>query len=206
MAPHCPRILSTRPDPEAAVRAAAAALRAGRLVVLPTDTVYGVAADPRAPGGEERLCAAKGRDRDKPIPLLAADLAAVEAGGALLRGPERRLAGRFWPGPLTLVLDVRGAARRTEGFRVPACGVALALLRAAGGVLRVTSANMSGEPPALTAGAAAAALGAAVDLVLDAGPAPGGIASTVARVEDGRLRILRQGALAPEELEACLRD
>jgi tRNA threonylcarbamoyl adenosine modification protein (Sua5/YciO/YrdC/YwlC family) len=186
---------------DAAVTEAAEALAAGRLIVIPTDTVYGVAADARLPNGDDLLYAAKNRPPGKPIPLLAADLAAVEAHGAILGPEESRLARRYWPGPLTLILSVpTGGRLHTEGFRVPDDDLTRGLLRAVGGVLRATSANRSGEPPALTAGAAAEALGESVELVLDAGPARGGVPSSVVRIEDGGVVVLREGALSTEEL------
>jgi tRNA threonylcarbamoyl adenosine modification protein (Sua5/YciO/YrdC/YwlC family) len=183
-----------------AVRRVAAVLRRGALAVIPTDTVYGVAADPRVPGAVERLCVAKGRDRDKPIPLLAADLAEVQRRALALDALELRLAERFWPGPLTLVLRT---ATGTEGFRVPDCPIALQLLREGEGVLRVTSANLSGDPPAITAADGAAALGPHVAVVLDAGPAPGGVPSTVARVTGGTVQVIREGVISRERLLAC---
>jgi L-threonylcarbamoyladenylate synthase len=164
-------------------------------VVLPTDTVYGVAADPAVPGAEERLRMAKGRDAGKPIPLLAAGVDDVLARTGAIDPLARRLAGAFWPGPLTMVLPV---GEGSEGFRVPDHALTLAVLRAAGGCLRVTSANRSGEPDARSADAAVAALGASVALVLDGGPVPGGIPSTVVRVSDGALTVLREGALSEE--------
>ena len=198
-----PRILRTQPgDSGGAIREAADALRRGSLVIIPTDTVYGVAADARLPGAQEKLYEAKSRDRGKPIPLLAGSVADVEAFGAALDGEGRRLAEAFWPGPLTLVLKVGG---RAEGFRVPAHAAALELLRECGGVLRVTSANVSGEPAALTAGEAVRAVGAFVEVALDAGPAPGGTPSTVAEVRNGIIRIVREGAIAREALEQACR-
>lgn len=170
---------------------------------MPTDTVYGIAADARYPGALETLYEAKSRDRGKPVPILAGCVADVEAFGAVLNRVERTLVETFWPGPLTLVLKV---GKGTEGFRVPAHAVALALLKASGGVLRVTSANVSGEPPALTAGEAVKAVGAFAAVTLDAGRAPGGTPSTVARVVAGKIRILRDGAIGKELLEqACRR-
>ena len=192
MQPQTPRVV--RSHEAGAVDAAVNALKRGGLVVIPTDTVYGVAADPRVPGAGERLVAAKGREPDKPIPLLAASLAAVEGYGAALGPSERALAARFWPGALTMVLRLRDG--REEGFRVPAHSVALAVLTASGGILRVTSANRSGEAESLTAAEAADALGASVDVVLDDGPAARGRPSTVVRVEGGTIRILREGAVA----------
>ena len=199
-----PRILRTGSKSDtAAIGQAVEALRRGSLIVMPTDTVYGLAADARLPDALDKIYEAKSRERGKPIPLLAVGVAAVEAFGARLGAVERRLAVRFWPGPLTLVL---GVGERTEGFRVPDHGVALALLGANGGPLRVTSANVSGEPPALTAEAAACTVGVSVELILDAGPSPGGTPSTVAEVVNGEVRILRAGAIARELLEQACRS
>ncbi len=196
------RLLPAR-EPEG-IEAAVAALAQGELVVLPTDTVYGVAADPAHPEARRRLCAAKGRDADKPIPLLASSLEAVLRYGVRIGDPERRLATAFWPGPLTLVLAVDD---RTEGFRIPDHPVALEVIRRSGGVLRVTSANRSGEPAATTAAAARAALGDLVAIFLDDGPSPGsGAASSVVDLRDGTLRVLREGALTRGILESALRD
>ena len=167
-------------------------LRQGKLVILPTDTVYGVAADPSAPGAEDRLYEAKGRDPAKPVPLLISEACAVTRWGATMGFYARRLARRYWPGPLTLVLKTGGG---TEGFRVPDHPVTLAVLRAVGGALRVTSANRSGAPAARDADAAAEALGRFVTLTLDAGPSPLGAESTVVREDGGALRILREGAI-----------
>lgn len=178
------------------------ALKQGRLVIVPTDTVYGVAADPTVPGAEKRICAAKGRDANKPIPLLAAGIADIEAYGAVLGPAEKRIAARFWPGPLTLVLRV---GRGDEGFRVPDCAVTLELLRRCG-ILRVTSANLSGAPPALTVHEAVDMLEEYVDVALDAGPAPGGVPSTVARIEHGTPVILREGAISKTQLEKECRN
>lgn len=184
---------------ETALAAAADALRRGRLVIIPTETVYGVAADPRVTGAEERIYRAKARDRGKPLPLLAASLGDVERQGAVFGPVERALAERFWPGALTIVLATPAGP---EGFRVPACDVARKLIDRAGGVLRVTSANLSGEPPALTADEAVAALGPHVEVVLDAGPVPGGVPSTVVKVENGRVLILREGVVDADALKA----
>lgn len=169
-------------------------LRAGGLIILPTETVYGLAADPGVNGAEERLVAAKDRDRGKPIPLMAASLADVERRGAVLSPAARRLAIRHWPGPLTLVLSCGGG--RTEGFRVPAHPVALAVVNAAGGILRVTSANKSGEPAAKTVEEALATLGSIPALALDAGPSSLGVESTVVDATGASFKILRQGALS----------
>ena len=191
--------VNARKPGQAAIERAALLLREGALVVLPTDTVYGVAADPAVPGAEDRIYAAKERDRGKPIPLLVADAAHVSAAGAVMGWRARRLARRYWPGPLTLVLNT---GQRREGFRVPDHPVTLAVLRAVGGILRVTSANRSGEPAARDAAAAAAALAGRVALVLDAGPSPLGAESTVVQEEGDTLRILREGALPAAAIHA----
>jgi len=187
-------------EPEA-VRRVVEALRRGALVLLPTDTVYGIAADPRVPGAEARLAAAKGRPRTRPIPFLAAGRADVERCGAEFDATARRLADAFWPGPVTLVLS---CGDKFEGFRVPACAPTVDVLRASGGVLRVTSANRSGEPPALTAEEAVRALGDSVEVALDGGPASGSVPSTVVKVENGTARILREGAVGRREIEAAV--
>lgn len=176
---------------------AVAVLRRGALLVMPTDTVYGVAADPRIPGAEQRLFRAKGRPEHKPIALLAADCAQIERRPVRLDPMARALAQRYWPGALTMVLP---AGDRWEGFRIPDHAAALAVLRAAGGVLRVTSANRSGAPPALTAGAAVEALNDVVDLALDAGPASEERPSTVIQIGSGTLTILREGAIPGREI------
>ena len=185
------------PDP-AAIKKAASALKNGDLVILPTETVYGVAADPRVAGAVDRIYRVKGRADDKPIALFAAELRQVEQYGARVSPKAARLAQEFWPGPLTLVLP---CASGFVGFRVPDHPVPLAVLRCAGFVLAVTSANRSGDPPSITAQEAAAALGSRVSIVLDAGPSPGGVPSTVVKVDGEKLEILREGAIGRGEIE-----
>jgi L-threonylcarbamoyladenylate synthase len=172
----------------------------GELVILPTETVYGVAADPRVAGALQRIYQAKGRPENKPIPLLGPDLSSIEEYGAELPPAARALAHRFWPGPLTLVL---AAPEGEVGFRVPDHAVARALLRRAGSLLAVTSANRSGDPPAGNAQDAVAAIGNWVAVALDAGPAPGGVPSTVVRAIGGNIEILRAGAIPEQEIRAA---
>jgi L-threonylcarbamoyladenylate synthase len=185
---------------EAALQRAAEIWRRGGLVVIPTDTVYGLAADPRHAGAVENLWAVKGRDLEKKIALLAADQASVRRAASGFDALAQRLADAFWPGPLTLVLPTPEGA---EGFRVPDDPAAIALLYAAGGLLRVTSANRSGAAPARTAAEALQALGDAADLIIDAGPARGGVPSTVVVIEGNSLRITREGALGSAEIRAA---
>ena len=192
------------------VNSAVEALKAGALIVMPTDTVYGLAASPDVPGAVEKIYMAKRRDARKPIPLLASGVEAVEAFGAVMGDVERRLAEKFWPGPLTLILDIDGSDDK-EGFRIPDHDGARELLALAGGVLRVTSANESGEPPALTAEDAEKTLGDSVEVVLDSGCVSDGAPSTVVRIKETNskernccIEILREGAISRGELEAAV--
>ena len=175
------------PCDDAALREAAVLLNTGGVAVIPTDTVYGLAAHPAFPAAVERLYSIKGRDRGKKIALLAADAAAVGAFGYPLPPKACELAAKHWPGALTMVVG-------DEGFRMPDHGWTRRLLAACGGVLRVTSANLSGGQPATDAPQALADVGLSADLVVDDGPSPGGVPSTVVRVcDDGGIEILRLG-------------
>lgn len=200
------------PDDAAACAAlvaeTAAILRRGGLVVIPTDTVYGVAALASLPEAVEALFVAKGRPAEKAIPWLVADLAQAEAAAGRAPACAHRLAARFWPGALTLVLPVSPERQPplppTIAFRAPDHRVPLALLRALGQPLATTSANRSGEPSARNALEAAAALGEAVELVIDDGPAPGGIPSSIVDCASTPPRLLREGALSRALLAAAL--
>lgn len=175
------------------IRRAAEIVRAGELAIVPTETVYGVAVRADSPGALARLYAAKGREESKRVAFLAADLAAVQTAGARVDAIAGRLAAAFWPGPLTLVLE--NAAGGWDGFRVPDHPVALAWLQELGLMPAVTSANRSGDSPARTAQEAWTALEPHVALALDAGPVASGLASTVVRVGNGEVEILRQGPI-----------
>jgi L-threonylcarbamoyladenylate synthase len=205
-----PRLL---PDGPAAHLEAIAALRRGSLVALPTDTVYGLAVALDAPGGLERLFAAKRRPLDKAVVLLLADHRQAEEVGQF-GSAAHVLAAAFWPGGLTLVVPQAAGARfppeltggaATIGLRLPAHDTPRALAVALG-PLPVSSANRSGEPPAERASDVLAQLGDADDLaiVLDGGRAPGGVASTVVDLASGPPRILRLGAIAAAALAAVL--
>ena len=173
----------------AALDEAAAILNTGGVVVIPTDTVYGLAAHPGFPDAVERLYTIKGRESGKKIALLASDAAAVEAFGFPFPEKAAQLADMHWPGALTMVLG-------DEGFRVPDHAWTRLLLAKCGGVLRVTSANLSGGSPATDAPQALADVGLSADLVVDDGVSPGGVASTVVRVcADGGIEVLRKGAI-----------
>lgn len=200
-----------RPDDEATRTTAIERLRAGEIVALPTDTVYGIAADLALPDAIERLFAAKRRPPDRAVAVLLADTGQATALGEL--GPAARaLAERFWPGGLTLVLRVRAGVRLprvlaagspTIGVRVPdhPCPRALA---AALGPLPTTSANLSGRPDARDAAEVAARLGDAVALVIDGGPIRGGPASTVVDCTGDVPLIRRPGAVEPAAIADVL--
>lgn len=204
------RIAATGDD---AIALAAEALRAGKVIALPTDTVYGLAASLDYPEAIAAIYRIKGRPESKPLPVLLADPAALDR-VAVLDGADARLlalASRFWPGPLTVALPAAPhlpagtlAEDGTTGVRVPDHPVTRAILAAAGGAAAVTSANRSGHPPARSGAVVIAEIGAHPDLalVLDAGETPGGTPSTVVTVTDGDLRIVREGALSAEELRA----
>ena len=177
------------PCTEETLDAAADLLNRGGVAVIPTDTVYGLAAHPSHPAAVERLYAIKGRDARKPIALLAAKADAVTAFGATMPSAAAKLAAERWPGALTLVLPCGDGY---EGFRVPDHAWTRKLLAKCGGTLRVTSANLSGRRPATDAPQALADVGLDADLVVDDGVSPGGVPSTVIKVlPDGTFQTLR---------------
>lgn len=179
-------------------------LTQGGVVVLPTDTVYGLACHPDRPDAFRRLYRIKARDAGKPIAFLADGPEAPVRYGARFSPAARVLAARFWPGALTIVADCRGA---TEGFRVPDRALTREIIAGCGGLLRVTSANPSGAPAAVTAqDAAVLAIADQCDLVIDDGPADAGVASTVIRDAPGGWRLLRVGGIPPEHLDTALHD
>jgi len=183
-----------RADERGAIIDAAAALAKGELVAFPTDTVYGLAA---GHGHIKKLYAAKERPPEKRIAVLLADAGNLEQ-GAIVTPIARKLAQRFWPGPLTIILTAPG--RGTVAFRVPDHQVARQLLAASGGGLPVTSANRSGGAECRTAAEVIAQLDGRISLVLDGGQTPGGIASTVVDCTGEDLVVLREGAIPRDAL------
>jgi len=199
------------PDGAPARAEAVALLRAGGIVAVPTDTVYGIAADMALPDAIERLFAAKGRPPERAVAVLLADASQAAALG-VVPAAAALLAERFWPGGLTLVLPVRPDARLprvlsggapTIGVRVPDHPAPRALATALG-PLPTTSANRSGEADARDAAEVLARLGDALALVLDGGPVRGGPASTVVDCASGLPSILREGAIPGAEIAAAL--
>lgn len=190
-------------------RTARQAISRGELVVIPTDTVYGVAADAFNPQAVERLLEAKGRTRQSPPPVLVADMNAVRALAESVPDEVQQLADAFWPGPLTIILPAQpslawdlGDTGGTVALRIPSDDVTLEILKETG-PLAVSSANRHGEPAATTANEAEAMLGESVTAILDAGEAGTGVSSTIVdatNLDAGRLRILRQGAIGITDL------
>lgn len=176
-------------------------LSRGGLVVLPTDTVYGIGADAFTPPAVAALLAAKGRGRQMPPPVLVPDPRTLDGLCTDVPDGARALVEAFWPGGLTIICRSQpslawdlGETRGTVAVRMPDHPAALALLRRTG-PLAVSSANRTGRPAALTAPEAHEQLGDAVHVYLDAGAAPGGVASTIVDATSGTLRLVRAGAI-----------
>jgi len=189
---------------------AAAALAAGRLVILPTETVYGLAADAANPAAVAKLYEAKGRPSFNPLIAHVFDLAAAHAIAAL-DARAVALAEAFWPGPLTLVAPSKGgvcdlarAGLDTVAVRAPAHPLARAVLAAFGGPVAAPSANRSGRPSPTTLTDAEAETGGAAAVALDGGPCAVGLESTVVSLLDGPPRLLRPGAVTRAEIEALI--
>jgi L-threonylcarbamoyladenylate synthase len=182
-------------------------LRDGGIVAFPTDTVYGLGADPASERAVERIFSAKKRPLGLPLPLLLADASDIARFAEFVPEVARRLAERFLPGGLTLVLR-RGASvppwvvagGDTVAVRVPDHPVPVALARGLGGAIVGTSANLSGEPAPVVADDVRRQLGAVVDLVIDGGRCPGGTESTVVDVSGGSPVVLREGAVSREDI------
>jgi tRNA threonylcarbamoyl adenosine modification protein (Sua5/YciO/YrdC/YwlC family) len=200
-------------DPEQRSRGittAAGAVKNGGLVVLPTDTVYGVGADAFDSAAVAALLAAKGRGRDMPVPVLVGSWHTIDGLALSVSTPTRDLVRAFWPGALSLVVrqapSVRwdlGDARGTVMLRMPLHPVAIELLREVG-PMAVSSANISGRPPAVNADDARGQLGELVDVYLDAGPSAQQAASTILDLTGAEPRILRSGPVSTEAIAAVL--
>ncbi|PWB96220.1 L-threonylcarbamoyladenylate synthase [Salinibacterium hongtaonis] len=195
------------------MRLARKAISRGALVVMPTDTVYGVAADAFNPAAVQRLLDAKGRGRQSPPPVLIPSLATLDALAEDVPDEVRALVDEFWPGALTVILPAReslqwdlGDTAGTVALRMPADRVALELL-AETGPLAVSSANLTGQPAAVTVSEARDMLGDSVDVYLDGGV--GGTASSTivdatALGSGGEIRIVRHGAISDEAIYAAI--
>jgi tRNA threonylcarbamoyl adenosine modification protein (Sua5/YciO/YrdC/YwlC family) len=189
---------------------AAAALRQGDLAVMPTDTVYGVAADAFSPAAVAGLLAAKGRGRDMPPPVLVGSMRAATALMEDLNTSGKDLIEEFWPGGLTLVVRASrslvwdlGDTKGTVAVRMPLHQLALDLLKETG-PLAVSSANRAGAPPATTADGAQEQLGEAISVYLDGGPCPGEVPSTIVDLTGGVPRLLRAGVVPVKRLRQVI--
>jgi L-threonylcarbamoyladenylate synthase len=205
------QVLRVADDQAVALARAAEVLQRGGLVAMPTETVYGLAAHALDGDALARLFAAKGRPAHNPVIVHVADADAARALASDWPDQAQRLAQRFWPGPLSLVVprrphipDAVTAGGPTVALRVPAHPVALALLRTCGLPLAAPSANLSTQLSPTRAEHVLAGLAERIDLLLDAGPTPGGLESTVVDVTTAPPRLLRPGLVTRTEVEAVL--
>lgn len=192
------------------ISSAVGALKGGRLVVMPTDTVYGLAADAFDSAAVSALLAAKGRGRDMPVGVLVGSWHTIEGLVYTMPDGARDLIRAFWPGALSLVVTQApslqwdlGDARGTVMLRMPLHPVAIELLREVG-PMAVSSANVSGRRPAVNAADAREQLGDAVDVYLDAGPSQRQAASTIVDLTADAPRILRAGPVSAEKIAEVL--
>jgi L-threonylcarbamoyladenylate synthase len=186
-------------------------IRDGGVIALPTDTLYGLGADPFRPDAVARVFAIKGRSAERALPLIAADADQVAERFGPLPALACRLASRFWPGPLTLLLAAPAALAAgvsggdgTVGIRIPSHAVARALCRGCGSPLTATSANMSGVAPSADPREVERTLGDRLDLLVDAGTTAGGPPSTIVDAIGASPRLVREGAISWSEIQAWL--
>lgn len=191
------------------ILAASRIVKRGGLVVYPTDTVYGLGCDPLNIQAVKRIFKVKG-EREKPFPVLASSIESVEK-IAHLSKKARKIAAKLWPGPVTLVLpkkdalpDIVTCGLNSVGMRVPRHEVAMELIRLSQGLLIGTSANKTGENPPRTAHEANKQLGKEVDIILNGGPTPLGVASTVIDLTSKKTKILREGPISLEGIMKAL--
>jgi len=195
-----------------AIQEAATWIRNGGVVAIPTDTLYGLACDPFRADAVSRLFAVKGRAAGQALSLIAADAAQVAVHLGAVPPLGARLAQRFWPGPLTLIVvapaslvrDVTGDTG-TVGVRVPADTVARAIAAACGRPITATSANVSGQPATSDPDDIERTLGDRIDLLIDTGPTRGGAPSTIVDVTSAEPRLVREGAIPWDEIHTWLR-
>ena len=208
------RIYSTALDTQQGLQEATSALRRGGIVIFPTETFYGIAVDPHDRAAVDKLIALKSRLPHKPIPLIAFDHAAC---ARIAHMPQELapLCAAFWPGPLTLVLEPRDASvwsqaivgmHKTLGVRVSSHPVASALAAACGGAVTATSANFATVAAVTDCRALDPALIDQVDVVLDGGVLPGGLASTVLHMDADQVKILRHGAISLAQIKSVVRS
>ena len=194
-----------------AIEEAAAWIHRGGLVAIPTDTLYGLAADPFSADAVARIFAVKGRGADRALPLIAADISQATAHLGPLSDAAAHLAERYWPGPLTLLMpapralasEVHGGTGKV-GVRVPHDAVAQAICRAVGSPITATSANISGERATADPAEVERVLGGRIDLLIDVGPTPGGAPSTIVDATVTPPILVRAGAIQWDEIRTWL--
>jgi len=202
-------VLRVKADLEG-VTIAARIVAKGGLICYPTDTVYGLGCNPLNVTAVENAIKAKG-DRTKAMPVLVRNLESADA-LAYLSDSARKLANRFWPGPLTLIQKAKEnvpkllAPQGTVGLRSPNHAICLELLALCSGFLVGTSANITGHSPAVSGEEAWKMFGDRVDIVLDGGRSPLGISSTVVDLTGDHLAVLREGPIGRDEILRCLRS
>jgi L-threonylcarbamoyladenylate synthase len=195
----------------AAVQAARRIIAAGGVIAFPTDTVYGIGCSAVRPHAIRSLYLIKQRDTSKGIPILIADLQDLEQIAGKISPAAVRLAEAFWPGPLTMVLPAHPdlpaeiSPTPTVGVRIPDDPHTRQLLQETG-PLAATSANLSGEESATSADQVRRKIGTRLDLILDGGPSPVGVASTVINLTSGQPELLREGPISLQQIQALLRD
>lgn len=190
---------------------AAEIVRGGGVAAVPTETVYGLAADALSESAVEKVFRAKGRPETKPVSIFVTDIGMAEKFCRVIPQEAYTLAERYWPGPLTMILprrenvpDAITAGGEGVGVRVPANDLTLMLLRLVGRPLTGTSANLSGERAAGSGREALSMLKGRIDCVVDGGECTGGVPSTVVSFMDGEIKIVREGNISREELEKVL--
>lgn len=203
-------ILTLAEGRDAALGLAVGAARAGKLIVMPTDTVYGLAADAFTPGATQKVFELKKRPRSLPLPVLVSRPRQAWALASSVPDGATELAAAFWPGPLTIILRQSpdavwdlGESDGSIALRIPDHDDALDLLEMTG-PLAVTSANLSGEPTPQTVEEIAERLGDAVAVYLDGGPAKGEVGSTIVDLSRDRARVLREGPIPADQVKRVL--
>ncbi len=194
--------LATTGDYWGCIDEAICALKAGRVIAFPTETVYGLGANADDPAAVSLLYEIKGRPQDKKFTILAPDKSAIEKYVDKISPLAQKLIDKFWPGPLTLVLPAKNGG--DIGLRIPNHKVINDLLSGAKFPIAAPSANLSGREPASDAEHVFETFKGAIDIILDGGSPPMGTASTVARVNGGEIEILRSGAVPDKEIYACM--
>ncbi len=195
------KIDPAKPDKKR-IAAAAKIIRDGGLVIFPTETVYGIAANLLDEKALERLYRVKARPEGKPFTVHISDLKMIRDMGCEITGTAEKLIAKFWPGPLTIILKSRKGEK--TGFRMPANKIALELIRASGVPVVAPSANLSGKPAPVTADEAMADLESKIDMVIDGGRTEVGIESTVLDLTMDPFKIIRAGAIKEEELSKAV--